>query len=86
MKAQISAATHKTLSKAWHQLRTKHFQLNGFDSLDHLIDEFDGVQCDGPFYYKLSRIDPDLLFEPGNVRLSPIRDDEDLTALSWPCL
>ncbi len=85
MQTQMCALTHKTVTKAWQKLATKHFELNGFDSLDQLIAEFDGHRC-GPFRYVLSRIDADLNFEPGNVRLSRIEDDGDLAGLSWPCL
>ena len=84
MKTQLSAATHKTLSRAWRKLTTRHFELNGFASLDELLDEFDGVNCGGPFDFVLSRLDPALKFEPGNVRLSQ-NCDENLAATSWPC-
>lgn len=86
MQTQMSALTHKLLTRAWRKLTTKQFELNKFASLDELLAEFGNVDCGGPFDYVLSRIDPELAFEPGNVRLSPNRDDEDLAILSWPIL
>lgn len=86
MKAhQISALTHKTLSKAWEKLRNRHNELNGFRSLEQLVEEFGGFRH-GPFRYVLTRIDPDLNFEPANVRLERIEDDGDLAGLPWPYL
>lgn len=86
MNAQLSAATHKTLSRAWNKLTTKHFAINGFNSLNELLAEFPISQCAGPYPYRLSRIDGDMPFEPGNVRLSQVQDDEELAALIHPAI
>lgn len=86
MKCQQSTAAHKVLTRVWRKLATKHFGLNGFESLDQLLAEFCGATCGGPFGYVVYRIDPDLKFEPGNVRLAAVHDDSDLAAMSWPAL
>lgn len=87
----MDAYTHELLTKKYNAIGCLSYHLRGFSGLDEFLEEFEGQKVlpgpdEEPYEYRVSRIDAELPFEPGNVMLTQVEGGNDLADLVAPAV
>jgi hypothetical protein len=87
----MDAYTYQLIVEKYNLLICSYRHLNGFSRLEEFLAEFEGRKVspgpdDEPYEYRVSRMDADLPFQPGNVVFSQIETHHDLAALIAPAI